>query len=42
MTGCGGCGGPPLDASRDQTEGDKQLGSLLDELDEIDSDDDPS
>jgi hypothetical protein len=35
MTGCGSCGGSPLDASKDQTEGESQLDSLLDEIDEI-------
>jgi hypothetical protein len=33
MTGCGSCGGPPLDASKDQTEGEPQLDSLLDGAD---------
>jgi hypothetical protein len=35
MTDCGSCGGSPLDASKDQTEGESQLDSLLDEIDEI-------
>ena len=33
MTGCDSCGGPPLDASKDQTEGEPQLDSLLDGAD---------
>jgi hypothetical protein len=33
MTGCDSCGGPPLDASKDQTEGGPQLDSLLDGAD---------
>ena len=35
MTDCDSCGGSPLDASKDQTEGESQLDSLLDEIDEI-------
>jgi hypothetical protein len=33
MTGRDSCGGPPLDASKDQTEGEPQLDSLLDGAD---------
>jgi hypothetical protein len=38
MADRGSCGGPLLDATKDQTEeGENQLDSLLDGLDEIDS-----
>jgi hypothetical protein len=33
MTDCDSCGGPPVDASKDQTEGGPQLDSLLDGAD---------
>jgi hypothetical protein len=35
MTDRDSCGGSPLDASKDRTEGESQLDSLLDEIDEI-------
>ena len=40
MTDCDSCGGSPLDASKDQTEGESQLDSLLDGIDEINGADD--